>query len=74
MAIERHFLGWDEPVVRRVLDFLIPSPPDGSVDLRRTLVLVPTQQSGRRLRQAAAMRAADRLLAATKSCTERDVT
>ncbi len=60
MAIERHFLGWDEPVVRRVLDFLIPSPPDGSVDLRRTLVLVPTQQSGRRLRQAAAMRAAER--------------
>ncbi|MCK9357362.1 MAG: hypothetical protein M0R22_09520, partial [Dehalococcoidia bacterium] len=52
MAVERHFLGWNEPVVRKVRDFLIPRPPDGPVDLRTTLVLVPTQQAGRRLREA----------------------
>lgn len=52
MAVECHFPGWDEPVVRKVRDFLIPRPPDGPVDLRTTLVLVPTQQAGRRLREA----------------------
>jgi len=59
MAVERHFLGWDEPVVRKVRDFLIPRPPDGPVDLRTTLVLVPTQQAGRRLRQAMAVHASE---------------
>jgi ATP-dependent helicase/nuclease subunit B len=52
MTITRHFLGWDAPVVRKVRDFLIPVPPEGPVDLRNTLVLVPTQQAGRRLREA----------------------
>ncbi len=30
----------------------MPEPPDGPVDLRDTVVLVPTQQAGRRLREA----------------------
>jgi ATP-dependent helicase/nuclease subunit B len=59
MAIKRHFLGWDEPVVRKVLDYLIPQPSGSPIDLRTTLVLVPTQQAGRRLRQAMALREAE---------------
>jgi len=52
MAIERHFLEWDEPVVDRVRQYLIPEAPDPAVDLRNTLVLVPTRHAGRRLREA----------------------
>lgn len=52
MAVQRHFLGWDAPVLHKVRDYLVPEPPLGPVDLRNTLVLVPTQQAGRRLRMA----------------------
>ncbi len=52
MTITRHFLGWDAPAVRKVRDYLIPSTPEGPVDLRSTLVLVPTRHAGRRLREA----------------------
>ena len=52
MTVDRHFLGWDAPVVEKVRDFLIPAPPQGPVDLRGTLVVVPTRQSQRRLREA----------------------
>jgi len=59
MAVERHFLGWDAPVVRKVRDYLIPLPPQGPVDLRNTLVLAPTRQAGRRLREALAVYCAE---------------
>ena len=52
MTVERHFLGWDAPVVEKVRDYLVLSAPEGPVDLRGTLVLVPTRQAGRRLREA----------------------
>jgi len=58
MVVERHFLGWDEPVVLKVRDYLLARSLGGPVDLRGTLVLVPTQQAGRRLRQAVAAHAA----------------
>ncbi len=57
--MERHFLGWDAPIVRKVRAFLIPDTPQGPVDLRSILVLVPTQQAGRRLRQALTVFCAD---------------
>ena len=52
MTIARHFLGWDAPAVEKVREFLIPAPPPGPVDLRGTLVVVPTRQSQRRLRES----------------------
>ncbi len=52
MTLERHFLGWDAPVIRKVRDYLVPEHPGGPVDLRSILVLLPTQQAGRRLREA----------------------
>jgi len=55
MAVERHFLGWDAPVVRKVRGYLIPTTPKGPVDLRTVLVVVPTQHAGRRLREALAL-------------------
>ncbi|MBN1855916.1 MAG: PD-(D/E)XK nuclease family protein [Dehalococcoidia bacterium] len=58
MTVERHFLGWDEPVVSKIRRFLIG---DGTPDpdaLAGLLLLVPTQQSGRRLRQSLASHSA----------------
>ncbi len=52
MTVRLHFLGWDAPVIHKVQNYLVPQPPEGPVDLRNTLVLVPTQQAGRRLREA----------------------
>lgn len=55
MAIERRFLGWDAPVVAKVRDFLVPATPDGPVDLRSVLVIIPTRHAGRRLREELAL-------------------
>ena len=57
----RHFLGWDRPLLPQAVAFLAggwvgPAP----LDLTRTLVIVPTRQSGRRLREALADFAAQR--------------
>ncbi len=52
MTVERHFPGWDRPAVEVVRDYLIPHAPQGPVDLRTTLVLVPTRNAARRLREA----------------------
>lgn len=60
MTVERHFLGWDAPAVEKVRDYLIPSPPEGPVDLRGMLVLAPTQQAQRRLREALTLYCAKR--------------
>lgn len=52
MTIERVFLGWDEPVVTKVRRHLLGDGPPDPAALGGLLMLVPTQQSGRRLRQA----------------------
>ena len=59
MTTRRHFLGWDAPLTASVCGHLLPStsaacPPDFGADL----VIVPTRQAGRRLREALARGAA----------------
>lgn len=58
MPIERVFLGWDRPLVTAVTDHLCLGRPAPPLDLADTFVVVPTQQAGRRLREALALRAA----------------
>ena len=59
MAVERHFLGWDRPVLDSVREFLLPEAPSGLVDVGADLIFVPTRQAGRRLREALARACAD---------------
>ena len=59
MAIERHFLGWDAPVTTKVREFLLPSQLSGPVDLEQQLIVVPTRQAGRRLRESLALHCAE---------------
>lgn len=59
LMIKRHFLGWDQPVSVKVAEFLLAGRTGGAVDLGETLVLVPTRQAGRRLRQLLIKRAAE---------------
>ena len=54
MPTQRHFLGWDRPVTETVRDFLIPDAISGPVDLADTLIVVPTRQASRRLRETLA--------------------
>ena len=49
------FLGWDAPALHRVRDFLVPDASEGPVDLRSTMIIVPTRHAGRRLREALAV-------------------
>ena len=51
MPTQRHFLGWDRPVAETVRDYLIPETVTESIDLGETLIIVPTRQAGRRLRE-----------------------
>ena len=51
MSVRRHFLGWDRPVAEAVSVFLAADWRSGCLDLGDVLVIVPTRQSGRRLRQ-----------------------
>ena len=58
----RHFLGWDRPAIELVatkLEALNESNPDG---FRRATIVVPTAESGRRLREYMAERAKKPLL------------
>ena len=55
MNLRRHFLNWDEPLVWRVTEYLLPSEGRGPCDLSNNLVLVSTKQAGRRLREALAV-------------------
>ena len=60
---KRVFLGWDAPVVDKVRDWLVehvPSAPDEPLDLGDVLVVVPTAQAGRRLREALALHCDER--------------
>ncbi len=54
-----HFLGDDAPLPRRVREFLLPGPVNGIADLEQTLVVTPTKQAGRRLRETLACHCAE---------------
>jgi len=58
MPIERYFLDWDAPVTAKAREFLLPQQLSGPVDLEKELIVVPTRQAGRRLREALAMHCA----------------
>ena len=59
--VTRHFLGWERPLLPQAVAFLSEGwTGDGPLDLSRLLVVVPTGQSGRRLRAAIADHAAAR--------------
>ena len=59
MAPERHFLDWSAPLTERVGEWLLSDRTKGTVDLSDALVIVPTRQAGRRLRESLAMRCAE---------------
>ena len=56
--VERVFLGWDRPFLRRAADWLLARREE----LPRWLVVVPTAQGGRRLREALAEQAGGLLM------------
>lgn len=53
-------LPWDRPLLAQAVEFFARGWTAGPLDLSRWLVVVPTRQSGRRLREALAVHAADR--------------
>jgi ATP-dependent helicase/nuclease subunit B len=59
--LRRHFLPWDQPLLPQAVAFLAGDwAGSGPLDLAHVLVVVPTRQSGRRLREAIAGHAAAR--------------
>lgn len=59
--LQRHFLGWERPLLPQAVEFLAGSwQGGGPLDLSGMLVVVSTRQAGRRLREALAERAAGR--------------
>jgi ATP-dependent helicase/nuclease subunit B len=58
MPVERVFLGWDAPVTVKVRGFLLPPQLPGLIDLGNELIVVPTRQAGRRLRETLALHCA----------------
>lgn len=57
----RHFLGWDAPVLETTVSFLAREwEGEGMLDLSDHLVVVPTREAGRRLRETLARHAASR--------------
>ncbi len=61
MTSPLHLLPWTKPLLPQVVDWLAADwTGDGPLDLSGLLVIVPTRQSGRRLREALAARAATR--------------
>ncbi len=59
--IRRHFLSWERPLLSQAVEWLAKGwEGDGPLDLSAVLVLVPTRQAGRRLREALALHAATR--------------
>jgi ATP-dependent helicase/nuclease subunit B len=58
-GVRRHFLPWDRPLLQQAAEFLASGwDRGGPLDLSSQLVVVPTRQSGRRLREALAELAA----------------
>jgi ATP-dependent helicase/nuclease subunit B len=65
MPVSRHFLTWEQPLLPQAVAYLAAGwEGTGPLDLSRFLVVVPTRQSGRRLREALAEHAAGRNQAA----------
>ncbi|HVW22188.1 MAG TPA: PD-(D/E)XK nuclease family protein [Opitutaceae bacterium] len=61
MPIRRHFLPWGRPLLPQAVEWLAGEwKGDGPLDLARQVVIVPTGQSGRRLREALAEFAAEK--------------
>jgi ATP-dependent helicase/nuclease subunit B len=61
LTARRHFISWDRPLLPQAVALLAGGwQGDGPLDLSALLVIVPTQQSGRRLREALAEHAAAR--------------
>ena len=59
VQIRRHFLAWDQFLLPQVVEWLARNwDQQGTLNLADTLVVVPTRQSGRRLREALAAFAA----------------
>ncbi|MDB6128213.1 MAG: ATP-dependent nuclease subunit B-like protein, partial [Verrucomicrobia bacterium] len=60
MPTSRHFLAWDRPLLPQAVEFLTRDwKGRGPLDLASVLVVVPTRQSGRRLREALALHASN---------------
>ena len=55
MSIKRHFIGWDDSALAGVRKFLVSDDLNGPLDLGNDLIVVPTRQAGRRLREALAL-------------------
>jgi ATP-dependent helicase/nuclease subunit B len=61
MSTRLHLLLWDQPLLKRAVGWLAEGWRGGApLDLSSVLVVVPTRQSGRRLREALAAFAAER--------------
>lgn len=58
--ITRHFLGWDQPVIARVVALLTAAWRSGALDLSDQMLVVPTRNAARRLREALAEAASAR--------------
>ncbi len=54
-APQLHFWNWDAPVLPKVVEELTRGWKGGELDLSRTIVLVPTAEVVRRLREALAV-------------------
>ena len=55
VSVSRHFLSWDKPLLPQAVAWLAEGwDGKGPLDLSHLLVVVPTKQSGRRLREALA--------------------
>ncbi len=53
---QRHFLGWEQPVLHAAANWLAGEARGGLVDLSGWLVVIPTRHAGRRLREHLAQR------------------
>jgi ATP-dependent helicase/nuclease subunit B len=59
--LTRHFLGWEQSLVRAVADHVAAAwDGTGALDLSGWLILVPTRNASRRLREALAVHAAEK--------------
>lgn len=59
-GITRHFLGWEKPIVTKAVDLLCADWHSDLLDLQNKLIIVPTRNAARRLREALAEAAAKR--------------
>ncbi|MCH2593939.1 MAG: hypothetical protein MKZ85_13090, partial [Pedosphaera sp.] len=60
VAPKRTYLTWDKPLLTSATEWLLAKVSSNSADLSATLLLLPTQQAGRRLREALATEMARR--------------